>query len=159
MLSSEAQNRIKQLNPWMIHPEKAEELISHFLPKEYVTRDIEQTPLQKDRAMLVIGPRQSGKSTLVWYILCEFTPDIFFLNMEDPLLRAEVVSPFDFVEHMRGNYPFIKAIFIDEIQHMEEAGLFVKGLVDARVGMLYLGYGHPPFTLEAGQENPWQEGP
>jgi len=141
MLSSEAQNRIKQLNPWMIHPEKAEELVSHFFPKEYVTRDIEQTPLQKDRAMLVIGPRQSGKSTLVWYILREFTPDIFFLNMEDPLLRAEVVSPFDFVEHMRGNYPFIKAIFIDEIQHMEEAGLFVKGLVDARVGILYLGYG------------------
>jgi len=149
MLSSEAQNRIKQLNPWMIHPEKAEELISHFLPKEYVTRDIEQTPLQKDRAMLVIGPRQSGKSTLVWYILRKFAPDIFFLNMEDPLLRAEVVSPFDFVEHMRGNYPFIKAIFIDEIQHMEEAGLFVKGLVDARVGIPIWVTGSSSFHLRS----------
>lgn len=67
--------------------------------------------------------------------------------MEDPLLRTRCASPVDFVEHLRENYPFIRALFIDEIQHMEEAGLFVKGLVDVRLDIPILVTGSSTFHL------------
>jgi predicted AAA+ superfamily ATPase len=55
--------------------------------------------------------------------------------MEDPLLRVGCGSPVDCVEHVRSDYPFVRAIFIDEVQHLQEAGLFVKGLVDAKLNL------------------------
>lgn len=135
MLGVEVQNRIKQLNPWIIKPERGGEFLDKFLPRTYIHRNIEPTSMQANRAVLVVGPRQAGKSTMVWHLLEQFVPDILFLNMEDPLLRMGCTSVIDFVEHVREQYLFIKAIFIDEIQHMEEAGLFVKGLVDAKLNI------------------------
>lgn len=135
------------MNPWVINPEKASELINRFLPREYVHREIEYTPVRTNRALLVVGPRQSGKSTLAWYLLRQFVPDILFLNMEDPLLRTGCGSPVDLAEHLHENYPFIKALFIDEIQHIEEAGLFVKGLVDVRLDIPILVTGSSSFHL------------
>ena len=147
MLSTEAKNRINQLNPWFAETAKGVEFLSRFLPKEYVHRASEDTPLHPDRALLIIGPRQSGKSTLAWHMLQSFAPNVLFLNMEDPLLRMACKSPVDFVEAFNRDYRFAKALFIDEAQHMEEAGLFVKGLVDARLGVPILVTGSSSFHL------------
>ena len=106
----------------MVHPEKAVKFINRFLPGEYVRRSLEKTPVNKNRAFLVVGPRQAGKSTMVWHQLVPFAPDILFLNMEDPLLRSGGVDAIDFAEYIQEKCPSVKAIFIDEIQHMEEAG-------------------------------------
>ena len=149
MLSIEVENRIKQLNPWMIHPDEAAAFIAQLLPREYVQRDIEITPAQKNRALLVVGPRQSGKSTMVWHQLRQFGADVLFLNMEDHLLRTGCVYAADLVEHLRKKFPFVKAVFIDEIQHMEEAGLFVKGLVDARLNLPIWITGSSSFDLRS----------
>jgi predicted AAA+ superfamily ATPase len=147
LLSTEIANRLTQFNPWVTHPEKAEALTDSFLPPEYVHRHIEDICVRTNQAILVVGPRQAGKSTMVWHLLRQYTPDILFLNMEDPLLRAGKIHPIDLVEHIQGTYPFIKAIFIDEIQHMEEAGLFVKGLVDARLNVPVWVTGSSSFDL------------
>lgn len=149
MLSFEVENRIKQLNPWMVHPEKAVKFIDRFLPREYVQRSLEKTSVSTNRAFLVVGPRQAGKSTMVWHQLRPFAPNILFLNMEDPLLRAGCVYSIDLVEHIQNKFPSIKAIFIDEIQHMEEAGLFVKGLVDARLNLPIWITGSSSFDLRS----------
>jgi len=133
MLGIELTNRIKQLNPWIINPEKTEMYIHRFLPDNYIHRQIEETPAKKDRAVLIVGPRQAGKTTMIWHLLRQVMPDILYLNMEDPLLRTGPIDPVDVVELIQKDYAFVKAIFIDEIQHLVEAGLFVKGLVDARL--------------------------
>lgn len=135
MLSIEAQNRINQLNPWLGQPERGDGLVAKFIPVEYVNRTLEEMPVFSDRASLIIGPRQAGKSTIIWHQLQKFSPHILFLNMEDLLLRSLFTSPADLVSSLRENYAFIQAIFIDEIQHMSEAGLFIKGLVDAKLGV------------------------
>ncbi len=147
MLSLEIQNRLKQFNPWLIQPDKAEEFIDRFLPDLYITREVEKTPLQRNRALLIVGPRQAGKSTLVWRLLHRYIPDILFLNMEDPLLKLECQPAADFIDLLRQHYSFIKAIFIDEIQHLEEAGLFVKGLIDARLNLPIFITGSSAFHL------------
>ena len=149
MPAIEIENRIMRMNPWILHPEKSGEFIDRFLPEEYVDRVAQSTPIRADRALLVVGPRQSGKSTMVWHLLRDLAPEILFLNMEDPLLRMECGSPIDFAAYLRDNFANLKALFIDEIQHMDEAGLFVKGLVDAHLGIPLLVTGSSSFDLRS----------
>ena len=147
MLDVEIENRIRQLNPWLMDPSRASESIAKFLPSKYVPRTIEATTLTPDRALLIVGPRQAGKSTLAWHLLRPLFPDVLFLNMEEPLLRVGLTSATEFAEHVRQDYPSIKAVFFDEVQHMDEAGLFVKGMVDAKPGIPFLVTGSSSYHL------------
>ena len=147
MLSGDVQNRINQLNPWISNRKDFSQLISDFVPPIYIRRDLEEMGVFSDRAFLVIGPRQAGKSTMIWHQLAKYAPDVLFLNMEDPLLRVLCDNSADFVSTFREHYRFIKAIFIDEIQHMIEAGLFIKGLVDAKLNVPIWVSGSSSFEL------------
>ncbi|NQU62698.1 MAG: ATP-binding protein [SAR324 cluster bacterium] len=147
MLGREVQNRINQLNPWISNRKDFSRVMSDFIPAIYVKRDLEDMTVFSDRAFLVIGPRQAGKSTMIWHQLSKYGPDVLFLNMEDPLLRSLCDNAADFVSTFRGHYHFIRAIFIDEIQHMLEAGLFVKGLVDAKLNVPIWVSGSSSFEL------------
>lgn len=109
----------------------SKEVAEKYIPQNYVMRDQERTPINADQAFLVVGPRQSGKSTMVWHLLQTYLPDVIFLNMEEPLFRD--MRAVDLAELIQSDYPFIKAIFIDEAQHMKEAGLFIKGIVDIKI--------------------------
>ena len=147
MLSSEVQNRILQYNPWLIHPDQANALIHRYLPEIYVLRQAEPVKLHNDRALLIVGPRQSGKSTLAWRLLQSCSPNILYLNLEDPLLRSALGGAIDLVALLRESYQFIKAVFLDEAQHLADAGLFVKGMVDAKPGIPVLVTGSSSFHL------------
>ncbi len=149
MLSIEAQNRIRQFNPWLVNPEQARELIDRFLPPVYVVREGEEVSLVENRALLMVGPRQSGKSTMIWHRLRDFAPHILFLNMEDPLLKTACAAAVDFTEYVQKNRSLFKVIFIDEIQHMQEAGLFVKGIIDAKLGIPLIIAGSSSFHLRS----------
>ncbi|RJR22520.1 MAG: ATP-binding protein [Desulfobacteraceae bacterium] len=149
MITIEASNRIRQMNPWILTPSRAKELLSPFLPERYVMREIDSVSAPHGRALLVAGPRQAGKSTLVWQQAVSFSPDILFLNMEDPLLRIACSQPIDVIEHLRNDYPFVRALFIDEVQHIEEAGLFIKALVDAKLNMKIWVTGSSSFDLKS----------
>jgi hypothetical protein len=133
MLSAEVKNRIKQFNPWIFNPEKSKEFTDRYIPQKYIIRDPENMPVHAERAFLVIGPRQSGKSTMIWHMIYHYLPDVMFLNMEEPLFRD--IQAIDLAELIRTEYPLIKTIFVDEVQHMKEAGLFIKGLVDVKINM------------------------
>jgi uncharacterized protein len=149
MFSIEVQNRIKQMNPWMLDPGQARDMIGRFLPEDYVPRKTEKLAVPPERAILIAGPRQAGKSTVVWRQLIDIAPDVLFLNMEDPLLRVACDQPLDLTQHLREDYSFIRALFIDEIQHLEEAGLFIKGLVDARLKVHLWVTGSSAFDLKS----------
>ncbi|MBN1829233.1 MAG: ATP-binding protein [Deltaproteobacteria bacterium] len=147
MVSNEVHNRILLFNPWLTNPNQAEVFIRRYIPETYVLRDVEPINLKKDRALLIIGPRQSGKSTLVWRHLLSYAPDILYINLEDPLLRSSLGVAVELVSLLRGNYSFVQAVFLDEAQHMPDAGLFVKGLVDAKLGISIIATGSSSFHL------------
>ncbi len=147
MLSIEAQNRINQLNPWLVNRERGETALSGFIPSEYISRNLEKIPIFSNRAFLIVGPRQAGKSTMIWHKLRQYSRNILYLNMEDPLLRSACTNPIEFVSSIRDQYKFVKAIFIDEIQHMSEAGLFIKGLIDAKLNIPIWVSGSSSFEL------------
>lgn len=147
MLNSDVQNRILQYNPWLTQPEQADALMRRFLPERYVAREVEPAELRNDRSLLIVGPRQSGKSTLAWSLLQSRAPHILYLNLEDPLLRSALGAAIELVSLVRERYPFISALFLDEAQHLTDAGLFVKGLVDERPGIPILVTGSSSFHL------------
>lgn len=131
MLTTDIKNRIKQFNPWIYDSGKSKEIAERYIPQQYVVRELENTPINSEQAFLVIGPRQSGKSTMVWHMMQSYLPDVMFLNMEEPLFRD--IQAVDFAELIQTDYSFVRAIFIDEAQHMKEAGLFIKGLIDMKI--------------------------
>ena len=147
MLNSEVQNRILQYNPWLTQPDQADALLRRYLPETYVPREAEPVPLRSDRALLIVGPRQSGKSTLAWRLLQSCTPNILYLNLEDPLLRSALGAAVELATLLRERYSFIQAVFLDEAQHLTNAGIFVKGLVDAKLGIPILVTGSSSFHL------------
>jgi len=149
MPAIEIENRIRQLNPWIIRPEKTTEFLDRVIPRVYVNRTVEHTSIRTNRALLIVGPRQSGKSTMAWYMLKDFFPDLLFLNMEDPLIKTGCNDSIDFVEYVRTNFTELKALFIDEIQHMDEAGLFVKGIVDAHLNIPLIVTGSSSYDLRS----------
>jgi uncharacterized protein len=147
MPSLALQNRIAQFNPWLLAPGEALSQVHRYLPERYIPRHVQSVPLHPGRALLITGPRQAGKTTLAWRLLLDVIPDILFLNMEDSLLRNGFPSPLDLVDFLRHDWPAVRAIFIDEIQHLPEAGLFLKGMVDAKLGIPILATGSSAFDL------------
>jgi predicted AAA+ superfamily ATPase len=77
----------------------------------------------------------AGKSTLTWHHLRPFFPHVLFLNADDTLVREACESAAELADLIRRGYPGLEAVFIEEAQHLDEAGLLVKGLVDAHLGV------------------------
>jgi uncharacterized protein len=90
----------------------------------YVKRRAETavaTALEDTRVVLVEGPRQAGKTTLVRKFVNEQRP---FLSLDDPVILANAKSdPVGFIRNLQG-------AVIDEIQRAPELMLVIKQSVD-----------------------------
>lgn len=96
--------------------------------------------IKNDDILIIHGPRQIGKTTLLLMIMKYLIKtkktdpqDIFYFNAEDPLLQT------DFFENYIDIYEFTKRekkdrayIFIDEAQKIPNIGIFLKNLYDLK---------------------------
>ena len=81
-------------NPWL-RGEDLQEWMRRFLPGSYIPRRLR---LAADhRVVLVVGPRQAGKSTLIWKTLLEAGEPVLYLNCEEPSIREWLSSPAAFL--------------------------------------------------------------
>ncbi len=94
-----------------------------------IKRTIENTlseKLFKGKAIIVTGPRQVGKTTLVRKVLSN--RDFLFLDGDDPLVRARLTDPnTKEIEAIIGSS---KILFIDEAQRIENIGITAKIIHD-----------------------------
>ena len=104
---------------------------------------------QPKRAHLVVGPRQAGKSTLIWHHLVAGDTPPIFVNAEHRIFREAAELPPLFLDWLRTMASRPSALFIEEAQHLEEAGLFIKGLVDLQVEFPLLVTGSSAYDLRA----------
>ncbi len=94
-----------------------------------ITRTLERTIKEKEndgKAIVVVGARQVGKTTLLKNIL--EGKDYLFLDADDPTVRSLLSNPN--TEQLRtiiGNY---KTVFIDEAQRIPGIGLTLKIIID-----------------------------
>lgn len=90
-----------------------------------IKKKLEQA-LFKGKTILLIGPRQVGKTTLIKEILSG--DDYLFLDGDDPLVRTYLNSPnTKEIETIIGQ---AKVVFIDEAQRIENIGLTAKIIHD-----------------------------
>ncbi len=144
-------SRLLALNPWFERPAAFAAELAARLPPQLVPRQVDLADIaEPGNARLIVGPRQAGKSTLVWKALAGVDPQgVLFLNAEEPLVQRWCVSAAQFLADLRESLPSVRTVFLDEAQHLAEAGLFVKGLVDARRGLQLYVTGSSSFHLAA----------
>lgn len=102
-----------------------------------ITRTITQnliTDCDNKKAIVVIGPRQVGKTTLIQKIVED--KKTLFLNGDDPQTRLQLINAnFQFLIQMVMDY---ETIVIDEAQRIENIGITVKMLVDAKLNKQFI---------------------
>jgi predicted AAA+ superfamily ATPase len=90
--------------------------------------------VEKPEITILIGPRQAGKTTLLKEISANLSAEgkkVLFYNLDIEKDRHFFAGQEVFVERIRSLTGGEKHyIFIDEIQRLENAGLFLKGLYD-----------------------------
>lgn len=137
-----------RLNPWIEDIHVWQEFAMSRLPANYIPR-IVSPRLEKDKVILITGPRQSGKSTLAWKILSNSDRPFIYVNCEEYLLRELCGSAALFMDEMERLAPVAQGFFFEEAQHLPEAGLFLKGLVDLKSGKQIMATGSSSFHLLA----------
>ena len=143
--------RIRQNNPWLFGGEPVGVSPPSRRPEPWIERGQVEVArlLEPGKAHLVIGPRQAGKSSLVWSVLRGLERPLC-LNMEEAALRAWCDSPSGFLEDLASlgtAGSAVDALFLEEVQWLDNAALFVKGLVDRGAGFPILVTGSSSFHL------------
>jgi predicted AAA+ superfamily ATPase len=86
---------------------------------------------------------------LIWHTVSGLNQRAVLLNCEEPAIREWLVSPSVFLSELAELDPSIGIIFLEEAQHLKDAGLFIKGIVDLRSGIKIFVTGSSSFHLEA----------
>ncbi len=106
--------------------------------------------LYKRKVIIVIGPRQVGKTTLINEILK--SENYLFLDGDDPTIRELLNSPN--TEQLRGilgNYPLV---FVDEAQRIKDIGITLKIIHDRFNDVQVLVSGSSSFELSGLTQEP-----
>jgi uncharacterized protein len=120
-------------NPWLERPSAFPKMARHRIPDPFLPRQLltsESWPV-KNKAHLLVGARQVGKSSFLWHGFAQAGTAPLFLSAEEPYLRDWTeTSPTLLLADLRSLLRPGQPVLIDEAQHLKEAGLVVKGLVD-----------------------------
>lgn len=140
-------------NPWLSQPGIVDDWLEAHLPEQLVPRTAVASErarwLRADRAHIVVGPRQAGKSTAIWAHFAETRQPALFVDCEQPLVQEWCRSAPLFLADLEAEINRPVPLFFDETQHLENAGLFIKGLIDRKIGVPVMVTGSSSFHLGA----------
>lgn len=140
-------------NPWLRQPDRLSSWLASRTPSNLLPRLGVEAARRRwdevDRIHLLVGPRQAGKSTLFWRHLAERDGKVLYFDCEQgPVQQACRSAPL-FLDELESLTADPVCLFFDEVQHLEEAGLFFKGLADRRPGVPILVTGSSSYHLGA----------
>lgn len=82
----------------------------------------------KGKAIIVVGPRQVGKTTLLKMLASEYDRKVLVWNCDEPDVRRKLTEP---TSTMLGNETAgYDIVFIDEAQRVQNIGITLKLLID-----------------------------
>ncbi|CAM4083213.1 ATP-binding protein [Gillisia hiemivivida] len=118
-----------------------------------IKRDLENKIINRfgtGKAILLIGPRQVGKTTLFNKLL--EGKEYLFLNGDDPTVRKLISNPnLEQLKNIIGNN---KIVFIDEAQRIDNIGLTLKLITDQLKSVQLLVSGSSAFELNNQTQEP-----
>ena len=99
----------------------------------------------RDKAFLVFGPRQTGKTTFVETLLQKINKSTLILNGDDADVREMLAKPNAAqIAQLLSGY---EVLFIDEAQRINEIGLLLKIIVDRFKNVQVIATGSSAFEL------------
>ena len=152
-MDRDIQGILERDNPWLADRGRIRDWLQMRVPAPYVPRKAVSQAAPRwretDRAHLVVGPRQAGKSTAIWRYLSDVGEPVLFVDCEQRLVRDWCSSASLVLSDLKGLVERPVSLFFEEAQHLDEAGLFFKGLVDRKPGVPILVTGSSSFHLHA----------
>lgn len=104
-----------------------------------------QERLGKKKAILLLGPRQVGKTTLVKKLMESYVGKSLYLTGDDPAVRTRLSdAPLDRLVQLAGTNSLV---VIDEAQRIKNIGLVLKMLVDNFPEKQFIATGSSSFDL------------
>jgi len=93
-----------------------------------ITRQLKDLILKRlGKAIIILGPRQTGKTTLLKEI-SEMLGNFIFFDADDPSVRAKLENAnTEELKQLIGNY---KVVFVDEAQRIKNIGITLKIITD-----------------------------
>jgi predicted AAA+ superfamily ATPase len=119
-------------------------MISRTLQKSIESR------LFKGKAIIVFGPRQAGKSTLIDAVLKEW--EFFYLNGDDADVRELLTNTT--ATKLKAVFGNKKIVFIDEAQRVANIGLTLKLITDQIKDVQVIASGSSTFELSSQVNEP-----
>lgn len=108
--------------------------------------------LRQKEITLLIGPRQAGKTTLLQALIRQLRDEghlCLFFNLDIDTDAQHFTSQHRFVERINALANGKAAyIFIDEVQRIENAGLFLKGIYDRQLPYKFIATGSGSLELK-----------
>ncbi|MEN9332663.1 MAG: hypothetical protein RLZZ94_1753, partial [Bacteroidota bacterium] len=112
--------------------------------------EIIQNRFFKGKAILLLGPRQVGKTTLIQELIK--VKEYLFLNGDDPSIRSMLENASTTqLQSIIGNY---KIVFIDEAQRISNIGLTLKLITDQFKSVQLLVSGSSSFEINNKTQEP-----
>ena len=139
---------LRAYNPWLDEPGRQTEFLRDRLPDRFVPRASSLT-LEPGRGTLVVGPRQAGKSTWILESLTRSREPVLILNCEEPRIRELGASPATALTTLEPVLAADTVLVLEEVQHLAESALFLKGLVDLAPRRRIVATGSSSFALHA----------
>lgn len=123
-------------NPWRKNK-------GFLVPENYIVRDLEKdvkSEVESDDILIIYGSRQVGKTTLLYKMIqClrqagVSQKDLFYFSADDKLSKEHFLKePSELVEFIVKRKKEKAYVFIDEIQQINNPGIFLKNLYDFRI--------------------------
>ena len=101
--------------------------------------------LFKKKIIILYGPRQVGKTTLVKELLEEFNGEKLYISCDIPSRRALIIGPEPAI--LKQNFGNAKLVIIDEAQLIENIGVILKVFVDTYPDIQIIATGSSSFDL------------
>lgn len=109
--------------------------------------------LANDKILALVGSRQVGKTSLLYlmieYLLKTVKPtNIFYFNLDDFEVRSLFSFANTFLQYIQAGDK-IKYIFIDEVQRLDNPGIFLKSIHDLKLNLKIIVSGSSQLELRA----------
>lgn len=142
---------IHQANPWLKTPE-IPVLKNHFIPRLQMKKLL--LPAWDNLWLVLVGPRQAGKTTLAKYLSQELIKHqrfetLLYLNCDLLEIRQWLTSPLFIQEAMQEFNLKSPIILIDEVQRLENPGLLLKACADLKLDIKMIATGSSQLEMRS----------